>query len=63
MAVRTLSAAEVEMLGLPVGVPLRAQPVGWRIDEKNLVAYLQLADGSEAGPIDLVPLLALMERA
>lgn len=59
----SLTAAEIEMLGLPVGVRLRAPLVGWRVDEKHLVAYAQLADGSEGPQIDLVPLLAFMERA
>ena len=62
MAVKTLTKAEAEILGIPIGVPLRARPVGYRLDHEQLLAYLQLADGSELGPIDCLPLLCWMER-
>jgi hypothetical protein len=60
MPLETLSAEVVEMLGLPTS--FRSRLVGWRIDRASVIAYPQLADGTEGQPVDLVPLLAYMRR-
>ena len=60
MANRDLTAAEIELLGLPTSFPCR--PIGWRVVQAELIAYLQLEDGSESEPFDLVPLLAFLQK-
>jgi hypothetical protein len=44
-------------------ISLRAPIVGWRIDKDAMLAYPQLADGSEGPAFDLVPMVERFNRA